>query len=105
MFLFFAEAMAHFFRARTIGIRGVRLPIKDDSELLDLEYADNIALYIQNDEMTLERVRLALEVFCMAAEAKINWNLVFFAQNSPEEEEKMQENGQPNEKNIKFYEI
>ena len=50
------------------------MPIRDDSELLDSEYADDTMLYIQHDEMSLERVRLALEVFCMAAEAKINWN-------------------------------
>lgn len=46
MFLFFAEAMAHYLRARTAGLHSVRLPIKDDSELLDLEYADNSALYV-----------------------------------------------------------
>ena len=74
LFLFFAEAMAHYLRARTTGIRGVRLPIREDSELLDSEYADDIALYVQDDEMTLERVRLALEVLCSAAGAKINWN-------------------------------
>lgn len=74
MFLFFAEAMTHYLQARTTGIRGVRLPIREDSELLDSEYADDTTLYVQDDEMTLERVRLALEVFCSAADAKINWN-------------------------------
>ena len=74
LFLFFAEAMTHFRRARTTGIWGVHLPIREDSELLDSKYADDTTLYVQDDEMTLERVRLALEVFCMAAGAKINWN-------------------------------
>ena len=73
LFLFFAEAMAHYLRARTTGIRGVRLPIREDSKLLDPD-ADDTALYVQDDEMTLERVRLALEIFCMAVGAKINWN-------------------------------
>ena len=72
LFLFFAKAMVHYLRARATGIRGVRLPIREDSELLDSEYAD--ALYVQDDEMMLERVRLALEVFCMATGAKIKWN-------------------------------
>ena len=54
-----------------IGIRGVRLPIRDDSELSDAEYADDTVLYVQDDEMTLERVRLALEVLCMVAGMKI----------------------------------
>ena len=46
LFLFFAEAMAHFLRARTTGPRGMRLPIRDDAELLDFEYADDTALYV-----------------------------------------------------------
>ena len=58
--------MTHFLRTRTTGIRGVRLLIKDDSQLLESEYADDTTLYIQDDEMTLERVRLALETFYMA---------------------------------------
>ena len=74
LFLFFVEAMTYYLRARTTGIRRVCLPIKEDSELLDSEYANDTTLYVQDDEMTLERVRLALEVFCSAAGAKINWN-------------------------------
>ena len=50
----------------------MRLPIKDDAELLDSEYADDTALYVQDDIETLERVRLSLEIFCLAAGAKIN---------------------------------
>ena len=73
LFLFFDEAMTHFLRTRTTRIREVQLPIMDDSELLDSEYANDTS-YVQDDEMTLERVRLALEVFCMATRAKINWN-------------------------------
>ena len=46
LFLFFAEAMAHFLRARTTGLRGMRLPIRNDAELLDFEYADDTALYV-----------------------------------------------------------
>ena len=46
LFLFFVEAMAHFLRARTTGLRGMRLPIRDDAELLDSQYADDTALYV-----------------------------------------------------------
>ena len=66
--------MAHFLRAYTTRLRGVLLPIRDDFELLDSEYADDTVLYVQDDEGTLERVRLALEVFCLVAGAKINWH-------------------------------
>ena len=54
LFLFFAEAMAHFLRAHTTRLRGMRLPIRDETEILDLEYADNTALYVQDDVESLE---------------------------------------------------
>lgn len=74
MFLFFVEAMSHLLCARTSGIRRIRIPIMDNSELPNSEYADDTVLHVQDDEMTLERVKLALEVFCMAAGAKLNWH-------------------------------
>ena len=74
LLLFFAEAMTHFLRARMTGLRGIRLPIRDDTELLDSEYANDTALYVQDDVESLERMRLALEVFCLVAGAKINWH-------------------------------
>ena len=46
LFLFFAEAMAHFLRARTTGLQGMHLPIREDTKLLDSEYADDMALYV-----------------------------------------------------------
>ena len=74
LFLFFAEAMAHFLRAHTTSLHGMHLPIRDDAELLDSEYANYTALYVQDDIESLERVRLALEVFCLATVVKINWH-------------------------------
>ena len=64
--------MAHFLRAHTIGLRGMCLPIRDDTELLDSKYADDMALYVQDDVESLERVTLALEVFCLVVGVKIN---------------------------------
>ena len=52
----------------------MRPPIRDDVVFLDFEYADDTALYVQDDMETLEWVRLALEIFCLAAGAKINWH-------------------------------
>ena len=66
--------MACFLRARTTGLHGMRLPIRDDADPLDSEYADDTALYVQDDIESLEQVRLSLEVFCLAAGAKINWH-------------------------------
>ena len=66
------KAMAHFLRACTTGLQEMRLPIRDDMELLDSRYADDMALYVHDDVESLERVRLALEVFCLAVRVKIN---------------------------------
>ena len=52
----------------------VQLLVMDAAELLDSEYADDTAQYVQDDVESLERVRLALEVFCLAVGAKINWH-------------------------------
>ena len=56
----------------------MRLPIRDDKELLDSEYVDDTDLYVQDDVESLERARLALEVFCLAVGAKINWHKSVF---------------------------
>ena len=50
----------------------MHLPIRDNTELLDSEYANDTAFYVSDDVESLQRVRLALEVFCLAAEVKIN---------------------------------
>lgn len=72
LFLFFAKAMAHFLCRRSAGLRGIELSIQVEAELLDSEYADDTALYVQDDLAMLERVWLSLEIFCLMAGKKIN---------------------------------
>lgn len=64
LFILFAEAMSYFLRDRATGI----------CDLLDSEYADDTSLYEQDGEETFEIVRVALDTFCLARGAKINWN-------------------------------
>ena len=66
--------MTHYLKAHTTGLHRVRLPIRDDSKLLDSEYVDDTALYIQDNVELLERVRITLEIFCLAMGANINWH-------------------------------
>ena len=70
--MFFTEVIIHYLKAHTTGLCGVCLPIKDDSKVLDLEYVNDTALYVQDDVEMLERVRLALENFHLATRVKIN---------------------------------
>ena len=65
LFLFFAEAMAHFLRAHETSLQCVRLPIQEEAELLDSKNANDAALYVRGGITMLERVRLALEMFCL----------------------------------------
>ena len=73
LFLFLAEAMSNFLSDQDTGLRGLRLPIRDE-DLLDAEFADDTAMYLAGDEDNLARFQTALETFCDALGAKINWN-------------------------------
>ena len=73
LFLFFAEAMSSFLVAQETGLQGLRLPIREEA-LLDAEFADDTAMYLAGHEDNLARFQAALEVFCDASGAKINWH-------------------------------
>lgn len=64
--------MAYFLHARATPPQRVYLPLRDATELLDSEYAHDMALYVQVDDIMLERVQLALDTSCCDASAKIN---------------------------------
>lgn len=66
--------MAYFLCAQATGLQGVHLPIRDATKLLDSQYANETTLYVQDDDIMLERVWLALDTFCYTTGAKINWH-------------------------------
>ena len=73
LFLFFAEAMSSFLGDQGTGLQGLRLPIRED-DLLDAEFADDTAVFLAGQEENLSRFQDALELFCDASGAKINWH-------------------------------
>lgn len=73
LFLFFVEALSSFLGSQEIGLTGLRLPVRKE-DLLDGEFADGTALYLQGKDATLARFQEALERFCDALGAKINWH-------------------------------
>ena len=73
LFLFFAEAMSSFLVAQDTRLQGLRLPIREDA-LLDAEFANDTAAYLHGHEANIIRFQLALEQFCDASGAKINWH-------------------------------
>ena len=73
LFLFFAEAMSCFLGDQGTGLQGLRLPIREE-DLLDAEFADDTAVFLAGQVDNLSRFQGALEVFCDASGAKINWH-------------------------------
>ena len=73
LFLFFAEAMSSYLGSQRVGLKGLRLPLQEE-ELLDAEFADDTAVYLQGREANLVCFQEALERFCDALGAKINWH-------------------------------
>ena len=73
LFLFFAEAMSSFLGSQMVGLQGLRLPLCEE-DMLDAEFADDTAVYLQGREDNLARFQGALERFCDASGAKINWH-------------------------------
>ena len=60
-------------RAQDTGLQGLRLPVREDA-LLDAEFADDTAAYLHGHEANIIKFWLALDHFCDASGAKINWH-------------------------------
>ena len=56
-----------------VDVSNVILPNSRKS-LLDSEFADDTMLYLQGNEENLERAQSAIDLFCKASGASINWN-------------------------------
>ena len=73
LFLFITEAMSAFFNNQGANLHGLSIPNSRKS-LLDSEFADDTMLYLQGNEANLERAQSAIDLFCKASGASINWN-------------------------------
>lgn len=76
LFLFFAEALSSFLCSQSSPIPSLHLPIAagQQTELLDSEYANDTLLITEFFEDTLDRVRVLIDMFCVASGARVNWN-------------------------------
>ena len=61
-----------------------QMPIREEA-LLDAEFADDTSLYLQGHEANLVRAERAIEMFCTALGARINWRKIigFWINDSP----------------------
>ena len=73
LFLFFAEAMSIYLTATTTGLQGLSLPVTGE-EILDAEFADDTGLVLKGTKSNLQQAEMAIDTFCKASGAKINWS-------------------------------
>ncbi|MCO5549154.1 hypothetical protein L7F22_002620 [Adiantum nelumboides] len=74
LFLLVAETMSDFIRAQQPALRGLLMPVADEPDLIDQEYADDTLLFLHHSHDVLDAIQYALELFCVASGARINWN-------------------------------
>ena len=67
------EALASYLRSSSVGIKGITLPIAQ-SVVLDVEFADDTALYVDGEIGNLGQVQNALQNFSEVTGASLNWN-------------------------------
>ena len=73
LFLFITEAMSAFMNSQVANLHGLSIPNSRKS-LLDSEFEDDTMVYLQGNEAIFERAQIAIDLFCKASEASINWN-------------------------------
>ncbi|MCO5583111.1 hypothetical protein L7F22_037019 [Adiantum nelumboides] len=74
LFLFVEEAMSDFIRVHQPALRGLLMPVSDEPNLIDHEYADDTLLFLHCTPDVLDTIRYALEMFCVASGACINYD-------------------------------
>ena len=55
------------------GLQGITIPLVDH-EVLDAEFADDTSLFLKGTLINLQKAEEAINIFCTASGAKINWN-------------------------------
>ncbi|MCO5596418.1 hypothetical protein L7F22_050480 [Adiantum nelumboides] len=61
LFLFVAETMSDFIRLHQPALRGLLMPVSDEPNLIDQEYADDTLLFLHYTLDALDTIRYALE--------------------------------------------
>ncbi|MCO5564155.1 hypothetical protein L7F22_017811 [Adiantum nelumboides] len=74
LFLLVAETMSGFIRAQQLALGGLLMPVADEPNLIDQEYADETLLFLHYSRDVLDTIQDALEVFCVTSGARINWD-------------------------------
>ena len=71
--MLFGETLSSYLRYSSAGIKGTTLPIAR-SIVLDVEFANDTALYVDGEIGNLGQVQNALQNFSEVTGASLNWN-------------------------------
>ena len=69
-----AEAMGYFLQATGQGTLGLPLPLRQDHELLDTEFANDTSLTVRGDQHNLTLAFLSIDKIYLASERLLNLN-------------------------------
>ncbi len=72
LFILATDVLGHMLDDPRFGVEGLTLP--GGRKVTDQTFADDTALYLRGTRENMERTQKVLNTFCMASEAKINWN-------------------------------
>ena len=56
-----------------VSLKGLPFPATQQ-QMLDAEFADDTAIYVQGNDENLSKLQEVVEEFCLASGAKINWH-------------------------------
>ena len=73
LFLLYAEALSSFLNSRHLSLHGLRVPHSHQS-VLDIEFVDDTAVYLQGDLENVQKLESGLDIFCKRSNAMINWH-------------------------------
>ncbi|MCO5568972.1 hypothetical protein L7F22_022676 [Adiantum nelumboides] len=71
---FCLETMSDFIKAHQPALKGLLMPVADEPDLIDHEYADDTLMFLHYSPDVLDTICYALEVFCFASGAGIIWD-------------------------------
>ena len=62
-----------FLTVEEVGLKGIAMPL-DGTNVVDVEFVDDTSLYLDGQNNNLQKMYTAVQTFCMASGASINWN-------------------------------
>ena len=73
LFLLVMETFSMYLNSSQVSLKGLPLPATQQ-QMLVAEFANDTAIYVQDNDENLSKLQEVVEEFCLASRAKINWH-------------------------------